>query len=59
MPKSFVAALMAVSLTAPVLAAETFYAIFDNTLKGCTVVTSEPGQDPVQSLGQIQLGDRC
>jgi hypothetical protein len=42
MPKSLIVALIAVSLTVPVLAAETFYVIFDNTLKGCTVVTSEP-----------------
>ena len=31
-----------VSFTAPVLAVETFYVIFDNTMKGCTIVTTEP-----------------
>jgi hypothetical protein len=36
------AALLIVSLTVPVLAAETFYIVFDNTLKGCTIVTAEP-----------------
>jgi hypothetical protein len=42
MRKPLIAALLIVSFTAPALAAETFYVIFDNTLKGCTIVTSEP-----------------
>jgi hypothetical protein len=42
MRKPSIAALVIVSFTVPVLAAETFYVIFDNTLKGCTVVTAEP-----------------
>jgi len=35
-------AFLIMSFTVPILAAETFYVIFDNTLKGCTVVTAEP-----------------
>jgi len=42
MRKPLIAALVIVSFTVPVLADETFYVIFDNTLKGCTVVTAEP-----------------
>ena len=42
MRKSLIATLMVVNFTIPVLAAETFYVIFDKTLKGCTVVTAEP-----------------
>ena len=42
MQKRLIGALVIVSFTVPVLAAETFYVIFDNSLKGCTVVTSEP-----------------
>ena len=42
MQKHLMAAVLVVSFTAPVLAAETFYVIFDNTLKGCTIVTTEP-----------------
>jgi hypothetical protein len=34
--------MIVMSFTLPVLAAETFYVISDNTLKGCTVVTTEP-----------------
>ena len=42
MRDTFIAALILVSSTFPILAAETFYVIFDKTLKGCTVVTAEP-----------------
>jgi hypothetical protein len=42
MRKPLIAALMLGSFTVPVLAADTFYVIFDKTLKGCTVVTAEP-----------------
>ena len=42
MQKPLIAAFLIVSFTVPILAAETFYVIFDNTLKGCTVVTAEP-----------------
>ena len=42
MQKPLIAAFLIVSFTIPVLAAETFYVILDNTLKGCTVVTAEP-----------------
>ena len=40
MQKPLIAAFLIVSFTVPILAAETFYVIFDNTLKGCTVVTA-------------------
>jgi len=42
MRNTFIAALILVSSTFPILAAETFNVIFDKTLKGCTVVTAEP-----------------
>ena len=42
MQKPLIAVFMIVSFTVPVLAADTFYVIFDNALKGCTVVTAEP-----------------
>jgi hypothetical protein len=31
-----------VSFTTTALAVETFYVIFDNAMKGCTIVTTEP-----------------
>jgi hypothetical protein len=40
--KHLVVATLVVSFTAPALAAETFYIILDNTLKGCTIATTEP-----------------
>jgi hypothetical protein len=42
MQKYLIAAVLVVSFTFPVLATETFYIIFDNTLKGCTITTDEP-----------------
>jgi hypothetical protein len=45
MPKHLIAALMVISFTVPVLAAEKFYVIFDATLKGCTVATAEPSDN--------------
>jgi len=44
MRNTFIAALILVSSTFPILAAETFYVIFYKTLKGCTVVTAEPSE---------------
>ena len=37
-----VAAVLLVSFAVPVLAAETFYIVFDTTLHGCTIATAEP-----------------
>jgi hypothetical protein len=42
MQKYLIAAGLVVSLVAPVMAEEAFYIIFDNTLKGCTIATTEP-----------------
>jgi len=42
MQKHLIAAVCVVNFVAPVLAAETFYIILDNTLKGCTIGTTEP-----------------
>jgi hypothetical protein len=42
MQKYFIAAMLVVCLAAPVLAEETFYIVYDSTLKGCTIVTTEP-----------------
>ena len=36
------AAVLIASFAAPVLAVETFYIMFDNTMKGCTIMTTEP-----------------
>ncbi len=42
MQKHLIAAVLVVIFTAPALAVETFYIIFDNTLMGCTIATAEP-----------------
>ena len=42
MQKYLIAAVLLMSFVAAVLAAETFYIVFDATLHGCTIATAEP-----------------
>lgn len=42
MKKYLVAAVLIASFAAPAFAVETFFIMFDNTMKGCTIMTSEP-----------------
>jgi len=42
MKKCLIAAVLVVVLSAPVLAGETYYLVHDNSLNGCTIVTTEP-----------------
>jgi hypothetical protein len=52
MQRYFIAAMLVVYLGAPVLAEETFYIVYDSTMKGCTIVTTEPTDRPV--LGSLR-----
>jgi hypothetical protein len=40
--RHLIAAVLVLSFTGTALAAETFYIVFDSTLKGCTIETAEP-----------------
>jgi hypothetical protein len=42
MKKYLIAAALIISFSAPVLAVETNFVMFDNTMKGCTIMTTEP-----------------
>ena len=42
MQKYLMAVVLVISFVAPVMAAEVFYIIFDTTLSGCTIATTEP-----------------
>ena len=42
MQKYLMAVVLVMSSVAPVMAAEEFYIIFDTTLNGCTIATTEP-----------------
>ena len=42
MKKYLVASVLVLSFAAPAFAVETFYIMFDNTMKGCTIMTTEP-----------------
>ena len=42
MQRFFMAAMVIVFLTSPVLAEETFFIIYDKAMHGCTITTTEP-----------------
>ena len=42
MQKYLIAAMLAVSSASAALAEDTFYIVYDNTMKGCTIATTEP-----------------
>ena len=42
MQRHLIAAVLVLGFTGPVLAVETFYIVFDSTLKGCTIETTDP-----------------
>ena len=42
MKKYLAAALLIAGIASPAFAVETNYIMFDNTMKGCTIMTSEP-----------------
>ena len=52
MQKRLIVALLVVIFTAPALAAELFYIIFDNTLKGCTIAIAEPTDMAARPVGE-------
>jgi hypothetical protein len=45
MQKYLIAAALIVGFSMPAMAVETFYIMFDNTMKGCKVMTSKPTGD--------------
>jgi hypothetical protein len=42
MPRYLIAAMLAVCSASVALAEETFYIVYDSTMKGCTIATTEP-----------------
>jgi hypothetical protein len=42
MPRYLIAAMLAICSASAALAEDTFYIIYDNTMKGCTIATTEP-----------------
>ena len=58
MKKYLVAAVLIVSFSAPVLAAETFYIMFDNSMKGqkgaCSVMTTKPTDAKYKMMGEYK-----
>jgi hypothetical protein len=56
MKKLLIAASLIVGFSTPVLAVETFYIMFDNSMKGqagaCSIMTSKPAGDKYKSMGE-------
>jgi hypothetical protein len=51
-----VAVVLVMSSVAPVMAAEVFYIIFDTTLNGCTIATTEPSdKHRYKTFGDVQF----
>jgi hypothetical protein len=54
MKKYLVAAALIVGFSAPVLAVETFYIMFDNTMKGCQIMTTKPTGSQYKMMGEYK-----
>ena len=58
MKKYLVAAALVVGFASPVLAVETYYIMFDNSMKGqpgaCQVMTSKPSDAKYKSMGEYK-----
>jgi hypothetical protein len=54
MKKYLIAAALIVGFSTPVLAVETFYIMFDNTMKGCTVMTTKPTDGKYKMMGEYK-----
>ncbi len=58
MQKYLVAAALIVGFCAPALAVETFYIMFDNTMKGqkgaCQIMTSKPSDAKYKMMGEYK-----
>jgi len=58
MRKLLIAATLVVGFSAPVLAVETFYIMFDNTMKGqpgaCSIMTNKPSGGKYKMMGEYK-----
>jgi hypothetical protein len=54
MKKYLVAAALVVGFATPVLAVETFYIMFDNTMKGCTIMTEKSTDTKYKMMGEYK-----
>ena len=52
MQKYLVAAALIVGFSVPAFAVETFYIMYDNSMKGCSVMTEEPTGTQYKMMGK-------
>ncbi len=63
MKKYLLAAALIVGFSAPVLAVETFYIMFDNSMKGqphaCSIMTTKPTDAKYKMMGEYKSKDEA
>ena len=57
MKKYLVAAALIVGFSVPAMAVETFYVMFDNSMKGCSVMTIKPTGSHYKMMGEYTSKD--
>ena len=58
MKKYLFAAALVVGFSVPAFAVETYYIMYDNSMKGCSVMTTKPSGLSIQNDGRIQIPGR-
>ena len=54
MKKYLVALALIFGFSAPAMAVETFYVMFDNSMKGCSVMTTKPTDAKYKMMGEYK-----
>ena len=54
MKKYLIAAMLIAGMSAPAFAVETFYIMYDNTMKGCSVMTTKPTDAKYKMMGEYK-----
>jgi hypothetical protein len=59
MKKYLIAAALIVGFSVPAMAVETFYVMFDNSMKGCSVTTTKPTGTQYKMMGEYTSKDQA
>ena len=59
MKKYLVAAALIVGFSVPAFAVETYYIMYDNSMKGCSVMTTKPTGAQYKMMGEYKSQDEA
>ena len=59
MKKYLIAAALIVGFSVPAFAVETYYIMFDNSMKGCSVMTTKPTGSQYKMMGEYKSQDEA